>query len=178
MGTLDLGEGKPQELWKKAALVPAARWHLVGHLQRNKLERTLPLLGLIHAVDSERLLVAIDAFGLKQAQPIPALLEVNCSREENKGGFAPQELPALAEKLAGLKGLDVRGLMTMAAHSANPADCKPTFAELRTLRDALRAATGLELPHLSMGMSNDFEAAIEEGATFVRIGTTLFEGLM
>jgi pyridoxal phosphate enzyme (YggS family) len=177
LGVRDLGESRPQELWKKAEAVPGATWHLIGHLQRNKLDRTVPLVALIHSVDSERLLSALDAFGRKREAPVRVLLEVNCSGEEAKGGFAPGALPALAEKLPALAGVDVRGLMTMAAHLDDPRATRPTFAKLRELRDALRAGSGLPLPELSMGMSNDFEVAVEEGATLVRVGTTLFEGL-
>jgi PLP dependent protein len=173
----DLGENRPQELWKKAAAIPTARWHLIGHLQRNKIDRTVPLVTLIHSVDSERLLTALAAFGTKQAQPVPVLLEVNCSRETAKGGFSVEALPALGDKLVSLAGISVRGLMTMAAYSDNPEKARPVFAELRRLRDELRSRTGLELPELSIGMSGDFEVAVEEGATLVRIGTTLFEGL-
>jgi pyridoxal phosphate enzyme (YggS family) len=132
---------------------------------------------LIHSVDSERLLKALDDFGLKRGNPIPVLLEVNCSREEAKGGFAPEALPALSDALASLRGATVRGLMTMAAYSDDPQAARPTFAELRHLRDDLAARTGLALPELSMGMSGDFEVAIEEGATLVRIGTVLFQGI-
>ena len=177
LGVRDLGESRPQELWKKAEAVPNAAWHLIGHLQRNKLDRTVPLVSLIHSVDSERLLAALGAFGCKREVPVRVLLEVNCSGEESKGGFAPELLPALADALPALAGVDVRGLMTMAAYEEDPRAARPTFARLRDLRDALRARTGLALPELSMGMSNDFEVAVEEGATFVRIGTTLFEGL-
>ncbi len=174
---VDLGENRPQELWKKADAVPSARWHLIGHLQRNKIEKTVPLVKLIHSVDSERLLLALDEFGTRSGKPVPILLEVNCSREEAKGGFRPENLPALGDKLASLKGVRIDGLMTMAAFHDDPQKCRPTFAELRQLRDRLSADTGLVLPHLSMGMSNDFEVAIEEGATIVRIGSLLFEGL-
>jgi pyridoxal phosphate enzyme (YggS family) len=177
LGLLDLGESRPQELWKKAAAVPTARWHLIGHLQRNKLDRTVPLVTLIHSVDSERLLEALAAFRVKQATPVSVLLEVNCSREAAKGGFSPDSLPALTDKLKSLSGISLRGLMTMAAYSENPEDARHTFAELRRLRDDLRSRSGLALPDLSMGMSGDFEVAIEEGATLVRIGTTLFEEL-
>jgi pyridoxal phosphate enzyme (YggS family) len=177
LGLLDLGESRPQELWKKAAAVPAAQWHLIGHLQRNKLDRTVPLVTLLHSVDSERLLEALAAFGAKRGSPVSVLLEVNCSREAAKGGFSPEALPALSDKLKSLAGITLRGLMTMAAYSENPEDARPTFAELRRLRDDLRSRSGLALPDLSMGMSGDFEVAIEEGATLVRIGTTLFEGL-
>ncbi|HEX4609211.1 MAG TPA: YggS family pyridoxal phosphate-dependent enzyme [Urbifossiella sp.] len=177
-GVLDLGESRPQELWKKAAAVPVARWHLIGHLQRNKLDRTIPLVSLVHSVDSDRLLSALDAFGRARSSPVPVLLEVNCSREEAKGGLRPEDVvPALAETLASRTGVEVRGLMTMAAYSDDPETARPVFAELRHLRDRLRAATGLPLPDLSMGMSGDFEVGVEEGATHVRVGSTLFEGL-
>jgi pyridoxal phosphate enzyme (YggS family) len=177
LGVRDLGESRPQELWKKAESVPNATWHLIGHLQRNKLDRTVPLVSLVHSVDSERLLAAIDAFGRKRAGPVRVLLEVNCSGEESKGGFEPDALPALADALPALPGVEVRGLMTMAAFAEDPQATRPTFAKLRELGDSLRARTGRPLPELSMGMSNDFEVAAEEGATLVRIGTTLFEGL-
>lgn len=177
LGEADLGESRPQELWKKAAALPGVRWHLIGHLQRNKLDRTVPLVTLIHSVDSPRLHEALDAFGQARGTPIPILLEVNCSREEAKGGFAPADLLPLAGTLASRSGVSLRGLMTMAAYTADQGQVRATFAELRTLRDQLRQATGLPLPELSMGMSNDFEIAIEEGATLVRVGSTLFEGL-
>ena len=176
-GVIDLGENRPQELWKKAAALPAARFHLIGHLQRNKIDRTIPLTTLVHSVDSERLLLALDAFGRSRNAPVPVLLEVNCSREANKGEFSPDELLALSDTALSLAGVSVQGLMTMAAFHVDPELCRPAFAELRELRDRLRTSTGLSLPHLSMGMSNDFEVAVEEGATLVRVGTTLFEGL-
>jgi len=177
LGMLDLGENRPQELWKKAEAVPGARWHLIGHLQRNKIDRTMPGVALIHSVDSERLLEALDAFGRKRERPVPVLLEVNCSREAAKGGLAPEAVPSLSDKLASQSGVSIRGLMTMAAYGDDPEAARPTFAELRRLRDDLAARSGLTLPDLSMGMSGDFEVAVEEGATFVRIGTLLFEGL-
>ncbi|HSQ54946.1 MAG TPA: YggS family pyridoxal phosphate-dependent enzyme [Gemmata sp.] len=177
LGLHDLAESRPQELWKKAAVLPEARWHLIGHLQRNKLDRTVPLISLIHSVDSERLLAALAQFGSKRGVPVPVLLEVNCSREPANGGFPPDAIPPLTEKFMQLPGVEVRGLMTMAAYSDNPEPARPAFADLRRIRDDLRLRSGLELPELSMGMSGDYEVAIEEGATLVRIGTTLFEGL-
>ena len=177
LGLTDLGESKPQELWKKAAAIPEARWHLIGHLQRNKIDRTVPLAALVHSVDSLRLLESLDAFGRKRGLPVPVLLEVNCSRDESKGGFRPEEVPALSDKLLSLAGVGLQGFMTMASFFDDPERCRPAFAELRELRDRMRSATGLPLPSLSMGMSNDFEVAIEEGSTHVRIGTTLFEGV-
>jgi len=177
LGVTDLGESRPQELWKKATALPSARWHLIGHLQRNKLEKTVPLCSLLHSVDSERLLMAVHEFGVKRGLPVPVLLEVNCSRETAKGGFIPEAVPALADTLMSLPGVRLDGLMTMAAYSGDPEAARPTFAELRSLRDRMRTLTNLPLPQLSMGMSGDFEVAVEEGATLVRVGTTLFEGL-
>ncbi len=177
LGLTELAESRPQELWKKAAALPAVHWHLIGHLQRNKLERTIPLVTLMHSVDSERLLVALHEFGQKRGTPVPVLLEVNCSREDAKGGFAPEAIVPLSDSLMSLNGIALQGLMTMAAYSDDPEQARPTFVELRQLRDRLRSHTGLELPQLSMGMSGDYEVAIEEGATLIRLGTTLFEGL-
>jgi pyridoxal phosphate enzyme (YggS family) len=161
-------------LWRKAAVVPPpVRWHLIGHLQRNKIERTLPVVARIHSVDSLRLLDALEAAG----QTLPALLEVNASREASKHGFAPEEVEPLAASLAGLRHVRIDGMMTMAAYEDDPERARPTFAALRRLRDRLAAALGRPLPELSMGMSHDFEVAVEEGATMVRLGTVLFEGV-
>jgi pyridoxal phosphate enzyme (YggS family) len=181
LGVADLGESRPQELWRKAAALPASvRWHLIGHLQRNKVERTLPLVTMVHSVDSPRLLDALEAeAGKRPGEPVSVLLEVNASREADKHGFAPEELPALAGRIATVTLLRVTGLMTMAAITGDPEQCRPTFAELRRLRDELNAELPPErrLTELSMGMSNDFEVAVEEGATLVRLGSVLFEGL-
>ncbi len=177
LGLPNLGENRPQELWKKAAAIPDATWHFTGHLQRNKIDRTLPHVALLHTVDSERLAIALHAFAIKASRSIPILFEVNCSREAAKGGVSAEELPAFADKAMTLTGLRIEGLMTMAAHAGEAEECRPTFAALRSLRDGLRERTGWPLPHLSMGMTNDFEIAIEEGATFIRLGTILFEGL-
>jgi PLP dependent protein len=180
LGVRDLGESRPQELWRKAAALPAGvRWHLVGHLQRNKVERTLPLVDLIHSVDSVRLLTALEEEAARKQRTVEALLEVNASREANKHGFVPEEMPALLPQIHRLQFVHVRGLMTMAAYEEDPGRCRPTFAALRELRDRLQRETGPphELGQLSMGMSNDYEVAIEEGATLVRVGTALFEGL-
>jgi PLP dependent protein len=179
LGVLHLGESRPQELWRKRATLPDnVRWHLVGHLQRNKIERTLPVY-LVHSVDRLPLLTALDREAARRGTDVNVLLEVNASREPTKMGFAPEELPGAIPEIAKLERVRVRGLMTMAAPSDNPERCRPTFALLRKLRDELRG--GLPATHsfdqLSMGMSDDFEVAIEEGATFVRLGTMLMEGL-
>jgi pyridoxal phosphate enzyme (YggS family) len=180
LGVLDLGESRPQEVWHKAEpLPPAVRWHLVGHLQRNKIEKTLRRVFLIHSVDSVRLLDGLEEEALTQKRQLDVLLEVNVSRETNKGGFDPADLPNVASRLTTLKAVRVRGLMTMAAQAAAPEDARPTFTELRTLRDQLQSEVGdgAKLEHLSMGMTNDFEIAIEEGATLIRVGSALFEGI-
>jgi pyridoxal phosphate enzyme (YggS family) len=180
LGVLHLGESRPQELWRKAAALPASvRWHLVGHLQRNKVEQTLPLVETVHSVDSLRLLQALEVEAAKRQKPVAVLLEVNASREAAKHGFAPTEMAGLVEELGRLQHVQVRGLMTMAALEDEPERCRATFAELRELRDRLRGELRPPhaLEHLSMGMSNDFEVAIEEGATLVRLGTVLFEGM-
>jgi pyridoxal phosphate enzyme (YggS family) len=176
LGVFELGENRPQELARKALLLPSSvHWHLIGHLQRNKIDRTLHLAALIHSVDSVRLLDALDREAGKQGKTVPVLLEVNASGEENKQGFAPAEVLALPGVLRKLANVHVKGLMTMAALQ-EPQACRPTFVLLRDLRDRLRSALDAPhtLEHLSMGMSNDFEVAVEEGATFVRLGSVLF----
>jgi pyridoxal phosphate enzyme (YggS family) len=180
LGVNDIGENRPQELWRKAAALPATiRWHLIGHLQRNKVERTLAQAVMIHSVDSVRLLEAVEAEAARPGRSVSVLLEVNASGEASKHGFAPADVPALAETVNRLHSVRVRGLMTMAAYDVDTEKSRPTFALVRQLRDRLRAevAPAHPLDHLSMGMSNDFEVAIEEGATLVRLGTVLFEGL-
>jgi hypothetical protein len=177
-GCLDLGEGRPQELWSKHAALAdlAIRWHLVGHLQRNKVERTLPLVSMIHSVDSLRLLRAIDDAAGAIDRTTPVLLEVNISGEPAKHGFSPDEMPQrLAEALA-CTHVQVRGLMAMAGLDGDANRARRDFRMLRELRDRLRnLPLGDGLADLSMGMSGDFEAAVEEGATIVRIGSALFE---
>jgi len=180
LGLPVLGESRPQQLWRKAALLPSGvRWHLVGHLQRNKIERTLPLVELIHSADRLPLLTALDEAAASLGRPVDVLLEVNTSGESSKHGFAPADVPGLAPQLNALKNVRVRGLMTMAAPEEDPEKCRPSFALLRGLRDQLRPLLGEphRPEHLSMGMTNDFEVAVEEGATMVRIGSALFEGL-
>jgi pyridoxal phosphate enzyme (YggS family) len=179
LGVRHLGESRPQELWRKRAELPSTvRWHLVGHLQRNKIERTLPV-HLIHSVDRVPVLAALDQEAMRRGMEVDVLLEVNASREATKMGFAPENMPEAIGEIAKLKRVSVRGLMTMAAPSKDPETCRPTFTLLRNLRDELRDSVPPAHPfdHLSMGMSDDFEVAIEEGATLVRLGTVLMEGV-
>src|SRR5262249_3775166 len=165
---------------RRAALLPGGvHWHLVGHLQRNKVERTLPLVELIHSADRLPLLHALDEAAAARGRPADVLLEFNTSGEASKQGFRPEEVDGLAPRVQELQQVRVRGLMTMAAWEEDPQRCRPSFALLRRLRDRLAGLLGggHDLHHLSMGMSNDFEVAVEEGATLVRVGTALFEGI-
>jgi pyridoxal phosphate enzyme (YggS family) len=180
IGQTDLAENRPQQLVERAAQIEGpVHWHLIGHLQRNKARQILPLVSLIHSVDSLRLLTTLDQLAAgKDLQP-RVLLEVNVSGEASKDGFRAIELLAAWDQIIACHHVRVEGLMTMAPLSERPDDARPTFAGLRELRDQLRTRSpaGVSLPHLSMGMSGDFEIAIEEGATLVRIGSALFEGL-
>jgi hypothetical protein len=180
-GCYDLGESRPQDLWSKAAALDNAsiRWHLIGHLQRNKLRRTLPLVSLLHSVDSARLLEAIQSEAVLAGRVPDVLLEVNISGDPTKTGLPIDDLPALLERAGQLGNVRVRGLMGMASLEGGVDVARRDFARLRELRDRLAPGCSpqVSLAELSMGMSGDFEAAIEEGATIVRIGSALFEGL-
>lgn len=180
-GCTTLAESRPQQLWKKAAdpRLAEARWHLVGRLQRNKVRRTLPLVELIHSVDSIRLLAAIDQEAASQGLQPRVLLEVNCSGDEAKQGLSPADARRFVESLDPYQHVKLRGLMTMAALEGGPDVARRNFAALRVLRDELAAVAppNVQLAELSMGMSSDFEEAIAEGSTMVRIGSSLFEGL-
>ena len=180
-GLHDLAESRPQELWKKAELLKELpiRWHSIGNLQRNKVERTLPLISLLHSGDSLRLLEAVSAAAVKQGRVVQTLLEVNISRDEAKHGFELEVLATALPAIASLPGVKVRGLMTMAALDGGNERARRDFAALRKVRDSLQAdcPQQIELTELSMGMSGDFALAIEEGATIVRVGSALFEGI-
>jgi pyridoxal phosphate enzyme (YggS family) len=180
-GCRDLGESRPQDLWAKSAALsdPAIRWHLVGHLQRNKVRRTLPLVHLVQSLDSVRLLEEIDHEAARLGRTIDALVEVNISRDAAKTGLAPDSVEPLLERAATLAHVKIRGLMGMAGREGDLDAARHDFAYLRALRDRLQArvAPPIVLSELSMGMSGDFEAAVEEGATIVRLGSALFEGL-
>jgi pyridoxal phosphate enzyme (YggS family) len=180
-GLKDLGESRPQELWAKAAALADVKphWHLIGHLQRNKVARTVPLGPVIHSADSLRLLEEISRVAHGLRVPADVLLEVNISGDETKHGFEPAELEPLLPQIEKLPSLYVLGLMTMAAREGDLDRARRDFAVLRELRDRLARVCppGIALRELSIGMSGDFEVAIEEGATIVRVGGALFEGL-
>ena len=172
-GIADVGENRVQEALPKMDLVSApVRWHLIGHLQRNKV-KFLPRFDLLHSLDSGRLAEAVNALGQELGRPVQAFLQVSVVGEESKGGVALADVGAEAERLKGLPGVRVRGVMTMAPLDADEATLRRVFSGARAARDQLRAA-GHDATALSMGMSNDFEVAVEEGATHVRLGTILF----
>ena len=179
LGVSDLGESRPQELWRKAANVgKPVHWHLIGHLQRNKARRTLPLVNLIHSVDSLALLRSLDELAVQQGLQPAVLLEVNVSGEATKHGFRPGDAATALDAAGRMKRVRVCGLMTMAPYDSDPDRARPTFAALRELREQLKRSAPANCPlrELSMGMSGDFEVAIAEGATIVRIGSALFAG--
>ena len=172
-GITDVGENKVQEaLTKMPAVTAPVRWHLIGHLQRNKVKH-VDAFALVHSVDSARLAAAIDAHGRARGSPVEVLLQVNVSGESTKGGFEPDEWEAVAARLPEWPGLRVRGVMTMAPFEAAEAELRRVFAGARQAR-ARFAAAGAPPDELSMGMSGDYEVAVEEGATMVRLGTVLF----
>lgn len=183
-GCLDLAESRPQQLWEKAAAItdldPPIRWHLVGHLQRNKVRRTLPVVSLLHTLDSERLLSSLEAEAAITGQPCNVLVEVNLSPDAARSGAAPADVPELVAAAVRSPHVRLRGLMGMARHPDSPAaDARRDFAQLRELRDRLEAdVPATSLRELSMGMSGDFEAAVLEGSTMLRIGSALFEGVV
>lgn len=168
-GLTDLGENRVQEgVAKTAALAEHDRapvWHLIGHLQTNKVKPALATFAMIHSVDSIDLAAAISR---RADAPISVLLEINVAAEPSKYGFSPDALPAAFDQIAAMPNLDVRGLMTVAPQSNNAERVRPIFRLLHGL------AASLDLPELSMGMSGDYEVAVEEGATMVRIGSALF----
>jgi PLP dependent protein len=180
-GARDLGENYPQELWSKAEsladLGEAVRWHLIGHLQSNKVKKTLPMVAVIHSVDSLKLLRVLDDAAHAVASPPSVCLQVNTSVEPSKHGWDAEGILADAESIAACRSIPIVGLMTMAALGTTAETARGSFVALRELRERLRSRTGLALNELSMGMSNDFETAIEEGATLVRVGSALFEGV-
>jgi pyridoxal phosphate enzyme (YggS family) len=169
------GESRVQEARQKIPLCPGGlTWHMIGHVQRNKARDVARLFNLVHSVDSVRLLEALDGAAAEEGKVLPVFLEVNVSGEGSKFGLPPEEVPAALERCTALMNLDVAGVMTIPPFAPDPEDARVHFARLRELRDAWRASSGFPLDELSMGMSHDFEVAIEEGATWVRLGTILF----
>ena len=172
-GLPDVGENRVQEALEKMDAVRAAvRWHLIGHLQRNK-AKYVTRFALVHSIDSARLADAVNEVGCGSGRPIDVLLQANVVGEATKGGFALAMLQAEGERIHALTGLRVRGVMAMAPLDADESTLRRVFAGAREAAATLRGC-GHEATELSMGMSNDFEIAVEEGATLVRLGTILF----
>lgn len=174
-GQILFGENRVQEAQTKIPQCPIhLQWHLIGHLQSNKARFAASgLFQMIHSVDSEKLLLALDQYA---ATPLPVLIQVNVSGEGSKSGCAPQEAASLIDVANRCGQVEVHGLMTIPPFTPDPEKARTHFSNLRKLRDELQETTGTPLPELSMGMSNDFEIAIEEGSTFVRVGTSIFGG--
>lgn len=170
------GENRLQEAMEKMPQMPQdCEWHLIGPLQRNKVRKALEQgFALIQAVDSMKLAATISRIAGELGITARILLEVNIDGEASKHGFTPQQLEEEWEALTELPGLDIRGLMCIPAPVDDPQDARPAFAALRTLAEKLRERGPLPLPELSMGMSHDFEVAVEEGATIVRVGSAIF----
>jgi len=183
MGLMDFGENKVQELVEKSTsfrhVLPERpiRWHAIGHLQRNKVKDVLETISLFHALDSIRLANTIQDKAEEKGIELPVLVQVNVSGEDSKFGIQPHELDAFMDQIQAFRRVRVRGLMTLASPAENPEEVRPQFIHLRELSDSVKDRfVDPSNPQLSMGMSSDFEVAIEEGATLVRVGSSLFGG--
>ena len=174
-GQLLFGENRVQEAKAKIPELPAKlRWHLIGHLQTNKIRQALPLFEVIHGVDSVELLHEIQRIAGELGLYPRVLLQVNVAGESSKYGFSPQRLLSEVEQISRADRVQIEGLMTIPPPAPNPEDSRRYFVQLRQLRDRLETEFRFPLPHLSMGMSGDYRVAIEEGATYVRVGTAIF----
>jgi len=168
-GLRDFGENYAQSLEARATEMPAdVRWHMIGHLQKNKAKKLIGKMAMLHAVDSIKL---IDVLGRLSPEPLSVLLQVNIGREVQKSGILPEDIPAILEHLSSQKLVQIKGLMTIPPNDDAP---RQWYEKLRILRDELQGQFDLDLTELSMGMSGDFESAILEGATLIRVGTQVF----
>lgn len=177
LGVRDFGENKVQELTEKEELLPKdIRWHMIGHLQRNKVKYVVGKACMIHSVDSLRLAEEISKEALKKQISVPILVEVNVAGEESKFGISVQEAPFLVEQICRLPGIEVKGLMTIAPYVEDPEENRIVFRNLRKLSVDIGGKNfdNVTMDILSMGMTGDYEVAIEEGATHVRVGTGIF----
>lgn len=177
-GTKDFGENKVQEMCQKIEEIPEPlNWHLIGHLQRNKVKYIVDKACLIHSVDSVRLAEEIQKEAVKKGVgQVPVLIEVNMAQEESKDGISASDTEALVRAIAQMPNIHIKGLMTIAPFVDDPEENRPVFAAMRKLKEDIDALQipGVEMKELSMGMTNDFEVAIEEGSTMVRVGTAIF----
>lgn len=177
LGIRTFGENKVQELTDKYEVLPHdIEWHLIGHLQRNKVKYIIDKAALIHSVDSLRLAETIEKEAAKHQMTVDILIEVNVAKEESKFGLMPEELDAFVDKIADFPHIRVKGLMTIAPFVVDPEENRPIFAHLRKLSVDIAAKNidNITMSILSMGMTNDYQVAIEEGATMVRVGTGIF----
>jgi hypothetical protein len=169
------GENRVQEAKSKISQCPASlRWHMIGHLQSNKCRDAISLFSMIQSVDSLPLAVELNKWAGHFARTMPVLLEINIAGESSKFGCSPGELPAVLPQINALPRLEIHGLMTVAPYSPDPERIRPVFRRLRELKGECEKILGAPLPHLSMGMTGDFEVAVEEGATMIRLGSALF----
>lgn len=173
-GVVDLGENRVQELREKMPEVTGARWHLIGHLQTNKVKYIIGQVALVHSLDRWSLAMEIDSKSQAAGVITPVLVQINVAGEETKFGLSIAEAKDFVTAATELRGIQIRGLMTIAPFAENPEDVRPVFRRLRELFEEYKEIPGLKMEHLSMGMSHDFQVAIEEGATMVRIGTAIF----
>ncbi|MBY0586428.1 YggS family pyridoxal phosphate-dependent enzyme [bacterium] len=179
MGVRDFGESRPQVLWEKAPALPAdIRWHLIGHWQTNKVRRTLPYISLVHSLDRISLAEELSRESQRLGKVTPVLIEVKIVADEAKHGFLPDDLMSALATIRELPGIQINGFMTMASQGDDAESARPVFRKLCEYRNQQQVSLGVPLPMLSMGMSQDFAVAIEEGATHVRVGSTLFEGVV
>lgn len=177
LGINDFGENRVKELLQKADQIPAVNWHMIGRLQTNKVKEIIGKVKMIHSLDRWNLIEEIEKRGQSAGVKVPALLEINISQEEQKAGFSSGEVKEVLEAAAYFKSLEIRGFMTMAPLSDDPETSRPVFRELAELKRKFEKNqyNNVRLDYLSMGMSGDFEVAIQEGANIVRIGTALFK---
>lgn len=176
-GVRDFGENYIQELRQKQEDLPKdIRWHMIGHLQRNKVKYIAPYVTMIHSVDTIELAKTIEKEAAKNDRVIPILIEVNVAGEESKFGLAPEEVPGFVKEVSTLPHVEVKGLMTSAPFVENAEDDRPVFAQLRQLSVDIASENtdNSSISVLSMGMTNDYEVAVEEGSTMVRVGTAIF----
>jgi len=178
-GISHFGENRTQDLKAKYDAMPQANWHMIGRLQTNKVKDVVGRACLVHSLDRWALAEELNRRGQIEKVLIPVLIQVNIAGEEQKTGLAPHDTAVFMESLGQLKWLTVQGLMTMAPLSDNAEDSRPIFKELTYLKDklAVNSYPWVDLKYLSMGMSQDYEVAVEEGANLVRVGSAIFEGL-
>jgi hypothetical protein len=174
-GITDIGENRVQEASDKQQLIAGnVRWHLIGHLQTNKASRAARLFDVVHSVDSRRVADALSANRPRDRDPLIVLLEVELTGIPTRFGVAEADVEGVIQELVNVPSIHVMGLMTIAPHLEDAEGARPYFARLRHLRDHVEHVTGWALPELSMGMSDDFDVAVEEGATMVRVGRAIF----